>query len=111
MSSDVVMIKERGKWQEQNAKLLHAGVKQTTGVYRTHKVLIFGFLFGKHATYEALEHAFWSLINPEQTRYVSLEQVHAFLKDLQSLAIDVPAQTEDLENVADNILISYFRNI
>ena len=40
--------------------------KKLTGVYRTHEVLILGFLFCKHPTIESRLDSFWELICPDK---------------------------------------------
>lgn len=47
-NSDIVMLKDQGKWQELNSKLLNQGRTQCSGVFRTHKVLLCGLLFCRH---------------------------------------------------------------
>ena len=87
------------------------GNKHLTGVFRTHEVLILGFLFCKHASLEAMEDAFWDLINPDQTRYVLVEDLAEFLTKMQNIAIVIPAQKEKTMQKQDQQLIYYFRNI
>lgn len=110
-NSEWMMISDQGKWQALNAKILNQGKILHTGVFRTHRVLMLAYYFCKHPNYDQLENAFWSLINPEQTRYVPFDQVINFLKDVQVLAIDIPMKIEDESASSDNAIIHYFRNI
>ena len=58
-----------------------------------------------------MEDAFWDLINPDQTKYVLVEDVLVFLAKLQNIAIDIPALKEKTMQKQDQSLIYYFRKI
>jgi hypothetical protein len=69
-------------------------LEENSLVYNTHEFLIVGFLFCMHKP-ENHEDAMWGLINPDQSKYVHIDQVEKFLKTVQQIAIDIPLSKED----------------
>lgn len=82
-NSDLIMVKDTGKWQQLNAKILNKNKVFHTGVFRTHQLCILAFLFTKHNSFLQQQNAFWALVNPNQSKYVTIDAVIQFLKDLQ----------------------------
>ena len=94
-NSDFVMESDKGDFGKANQEVFKsAGEKRKhlTYIYKTHEVLIIGFLFCRHLkptrTYvkdgqihqrpqptqiECIQEAFWALCNPEQRDYVPVE--------------------------------------
>lgn len=85
-NSDLCLCQDgKGEYAEKNKDALKAyGQKELDAnvlVYNTKEFLIVGFMFCAHDP-NLHEDSFWGLINPEQSKYVSLDKVEKFLKIL-----------------------------
>ena len=58
-----------------------------------------------------MQEAFWALVNPEQTAYISVEKVREFLMKLQTFAIDIPLVVEQKQEKNDQIVVNYLKQL
>ena len=85
------MIEEdNNHFNKSNNQLLMNGQKHLTGLFRTYEIMILAFLFCKHPDEQSRLRAFWGLINPDQTEFVTRETVANFLEKLQTICIALP---------------------
>lgn len=84
--------------------------KTITGEYHSHKFIITSFLLCKHKKLSEMKDAFWALLNPYQTKWVSYRKIEAFLEFLQHVAIDVPRIAEEDAEDSTRTLVVYLKN-